>query len=285
MSLNSKLKHILKRHSFLYKMRFKLLSKFATKDSINALDYNDLNPVSEIPAYFFVINAQIFPLPNLPLTDLEKIETIARWMINNIKRGRGLGLASEDTIKIMTSEKGGVCSDFAQIFNNLCVINDVKVREWGFKSISKKKGITGGHSFNEFYSKELEKWILIDTYKCIFFFNADSDIPLSVFELFDTLKESKKVIFKNIEPTYSTDSIRVNEVYLSSNSIPFLITNYHNKTYDYYLKKFDFLPLFFTHGLLYLLGKSYKFLFMREIYFERKQIHNNKPHSTIYLNL
>lgn len=270
MSVYKKLKHILRRHPFFYKMRFKLLSKFETKDGVRELYYNVLNPISEIPKYFFEINSKIFPQPYIVLDDIEKVETIARWMITNIKRGRGLGLSSEETIRIMTLEKGGVCSDFAQVFNNFCVINDVKVKEWGFKSISKKKGITGGHAFNEFYSKELEKWILIDTYKCIFFYKNDSNIPLSVFELFDTLKENKKVIFKNIEPTYLTDPIRVNDVYLSSNSVPFLITNYHNKTYDYYLKKFDFLPLFFTHGLLYLLGKSYKFLFIREISFQAK---------------
>ena len=196
MSVHKKFNHLLRRHSFLYKMRFKLLSRFETRDSVSDLHYNVLNPISEIPKYFFEINAKIFPHNSIILNDLEKVETIARWMITNIKRGRGLGLSSEDTAKIMTMEKGGVCSDFAQLFNNLCVINDIKVKEWGFKSISSKKGLKGGHSFNEFYSKELEKWILIDTYKCIFFYKSESNIPLSVFELFDILKESKKVIFK-----------------------------------------------------------------------------------------
>ncbi len=270
MSVKNKLKHLLKRHPLLYKLRFKLLSKFDTKESICNLHYNTLNPVSEIPSCFFEVNSKIFPCNNNGLTDLEKVETIARWMINTIKRGRGLGLSSEDSLKTMTSEKGGVCSDFAQVFNNFCVINNIKVKEWGFKSVSKKKGISGGHSFNEFYSKELEKWVLIDTYKCIFFYEENSEIPISVFELFDVLKENKKVIFKNIEPKYSTDPIRVADVYFSSNSVPFLITNYHNKTYDYYLKKFDFLPVYFSHGLIYLLGKSYKFSFLREIYFQKK---------------
>ncbi|MCF6133282.1 transglutaminase-like domain-containing protein [Flavobacterium wongokense] len=270
MSVKEKLKHIIRRPTFLYHLRFQLLSKFETKESVSELYYNVLNPISEIPQYFFEINNKIFANQTNELNDLEKAETIARWMINNIKRGRGLGLPSEDTIKIMTLEKGGVCSDFAQVFNNLCVINNIKVKEWGFKSISKNKHIRGGHSFNEFYCKNLGKWILIDTYKCIFFYKKDSNIPLSVFELFDTLKENGKVIFKNIEPTYLTDPIRVKDVYLSSNSVPFLITNYHNKTYDCYLKKFNFLPVFFTHGIVYLLGKSYKFLFIREIYFQSK---------------
>ncbi len=268
MSVKKTIRHLLIRPSFLYKLRFKLLSKFETKDGINQLYYNAWNPISEIPKCFFELNSKIFPKPNTVLSDVEKVDTIARWMITNIKRGRGLGLSSEDMVKIMTLEKGGVCSDFAQVFNNLCVINDIKVKEWGFKSISKKKGIRGGHSFNEFYSKELDKWILIDTYKCILFYKENNDIPLAVFELFDTLKENKKVIFKNIEPSYATDPIRVKEVYLSSNSVPFLISNFHNKTYDYYLKKFKFLPVFFTHGFIYLLGKSYTFLFVREINFQ-----------------
>lgn len=275
MSVKTKLKHILKRPLFLYKLRFILLSKFETKARVIELYYNNWNPISEIPKCFFELNSKIFPHQDIPKNDLKKTETIARWMINNIKRGRGLGLSSEDTVKIMTLEKGGVCSDFAQVFNNLCVINNIKVKEWGFKSISKKIGLRGGHSFNEFYSKELEKWILVDTYKCIFFYKYNSDIPLSVFELFDALNENKKVIFKNIDPNYLTDPIRVKDLYLSSISVPFLITNYHNKTYDYYLNKFNFLPVFFTHGILYLLGKSYKFLFFREIYFKQNRIHTD----------
>jgi hypothetical protein len=270
MSVRKTIKHIIKRPSVLYKLRFKLLSKFETKERIISFYYNILNPISEIPECFSELNSKIFPKGNIGLSDEEKVETIVKWMITNIERGRGLGLASEETIKIMLREKAGVCSDFAQAFNNLCVINDIKVKEWGFKSISKNKSIRGGHSFNEFYSKKLAKWILVDCYQNIFFYNEKSDIPLSVFELFDTLKENKKVLFKDIEPTYSPDTARITNIFLVSNSIPFLITNYHNKTYDYYLKKFDFLPVFFTHGLIYLLGRSYKFLFIREIYFQPK---------------
>lgn len=252
-----------------------MLSKFETKESVIKSDYNALNPASEIPLYFFETNSKIFPSNKSESNDIKKVETIARWMIKNIRRGKGLGLPSEDSIKIMTLERGGVCSDFAQVFNNLCVINDIKVKEWGFKSLSQNKKISGGHSFNEFYSKELKKWILIDTYKCIFFYQEKDTVPLSVIELFDTLKEKKEVTFRNIEPTYATDPIRVKDVYLSWNSIPFLITNYHNKTYDYYLKKLDFLPTFIIHGIVYLLGKSYKFLFIREIYFQPKSVQSN----------
>ena len=43
----------------------------------------------------------------------------------------GLSVPSEEALKIMLAGKGGVCSDMVQIFNNFCVINDIKVREWG----------------------------------------------------------------------------------------------------------------------------------------------------------
>jgi hypothetical protein len=272
MAFFKKLKYILKRHSFFYKVRFKLLTKFVSKEHISRLSYNDLNPVCEIPKLYFEINVKIFPDKNVVLNDLEKAKTIAVWMVNNMGRGRGLGLSSEESLKLMLTEKAGVCSDFSQIFNNISVINNIKVKEWGFKSISKNREISGGHSFNEFYSRELNKWILIDSYKCIFFYKNDSTIPLSVFELFDSLKEHEKVIFKNLDPSYSTDPIRVKDMYLSFNSIPFFIANYHNKTYDFFLKKLHFLPIFFTHGLLYILGKSYKFLFIRELYFYKKTV-------------
>ena len=136
MAVFKKIKYLLKRHPLLYKVRFILLSKFATKDGINKLCHNDFNPISEIPKLFFEINDTIFPNNKIVLNDIEKVETIAVWMINNIKRGRGLGMSSEDTLKIMTTEKGGVCSDFALVFNNLSIINDIKVKEWGMKSLS-----------------------------------------------------------------------------------------------------------------------------------------------------
>ena len=83
----------------------------------------------------------------------------------------------------MRYKRGGVCSDYAQVFINFCIINDIKVREWGIKGSS--QAIIGGHSFNEFYSEELRKWILIDIYNCVFIINKSSKELLSVSQLVD----------------------------------------------------------------------------------------------------
>jgi hypothetical protein len=49
----------------------------------------------------------------------------------------------------------------------------------------------GGTFFNEIYSKELQKWILIDVAKCIYFYNSDSR-PLSVSELIELKIKTKQ---------------------------------------------------------------------------------------------
>ena len=72
MAVFKKIKYLLKRHSFFYKVRFLLLSKFANKECINKLCHNDFNPISEIPKLFFEINDTIFPNNKIVLNDIEK---------------------------------------------------------------------------------------------------------------------------------------------------------------------------------------------------------------------
>ncbi len=45
----------------------------------------------------------------------------------------------------MINGEGGVCSDFSQIYSNFCVINDIKVKEWGLKNLSNDSSVSGGH--------------------------------------------------------------------------------------------------------------------------------------------
>src|SRR5690606_5227583 len=119
-----------KRHPFLYKSRFKILSKNSAISEIASYSYNLMNSKNDIPQYFHEINQQIFP-NGTPTSDLECIQVLSKWLITNIEGGPGLSLSSEEALKTMLVGKGGVCSDMAQIFNNFCVLNDIRVREWG----------------------------------------------------------------------------------------------------------------------------------------------------------
>jgi hypothetical protein len=251
----------LRRHPLLYKIRFRLVSKSSSIDRIENFCYNTINKKKDIPSFYFELNDLIFAQKNTELSDLETATEIAIWLRNNIKGGPGLGKSSETALRKMIKGEGGICSDFSQIFNNFCVINDLKVQEWGIKIVSSNPILNGGHSFNKVYSKELQKWILIDVHKSIFFYHVDPNLPLSVFELIDLKKENKEISFFSFNKKYTIDAEKVNDLYLNSNSFPFLITNYSNKTYDYSLDKLHFIPTAIIHGLLFLTGKSYAFEF------------------------
>lgn len=258
--IEKKLTWIVKRHPFLYLTRFRLLSKNAPVEALEKLSYNRVNGQDDIPCYFKEINSLIFQ-SGTPRADFELVVQLSVWLFEHIKGGPGLSAASNTALKIMLAGQGGVCSDIAQVFNNFCVLNNIEVREWGTTRAPFDKGF-GGHSFNEVYSKELNKWLLIDVYSCLVFYGAKQDRPLSVTELYRCLWQGEKVMCKSFNSKKIVDEQTVYRNFLHPDTIPFLIYNYSNKTYDYYLERFrPYLPVFVIHFWLYLRKKSYYYLF------------------------
>jgi hypothetical protein len=251
----------LRRHPLLYKIRFRLVSKTASLGSIERFCYNDLNKKNSIHPLFHKINNLIFADSSKVLDDFEKAVKIAIWLKENVKGGPGLGKSSARALQKMINGEGGVCSDFSQIYSNFCVINDIKVKEWGMKSLSDDSTVSGGHSFNEVYCKEFQKWIMIDVAKSILFYDVNKEIPLSTLEYIDLKKEKKEINIASIHANGTFDNSNTNNIFLISNSLPFVITNYNNETYDYFLDKLDFFPESIIHGILILIGKSYSFEF------------------------
>jgi len=237
------------------------VSKKASLTTIENFCYNDLNEKSNIPRLFFEINSLIFRDENNELTDFEKAKKISIWLRNNIKGGPGLGKSSTTALIKMMNGEGGVCSDFSQVFSNFCVINDIKVKEWGLRNLSNNSQISGGHSFNEIYCTEFQKWILIDAAKSILLYNSEISTPLSTLEYIQLKKENKEITTVSLTENEVIMDANANEIYFCSNSSPFVITNYDNKIYDYFLDKLDFFPVSIIHGILILIGKSYVFTF------------------------
>jgi hypothetical protein len=187
------------------------------------------------------------------------------WLQTEIKGGPGLSEPSDIALQIMLSAKGGVCSDVAQIFNNFCIINDIKVREWGTTRAPFNREY-GGHSFNEVYSNDLNKWVLIDVYNSLLFY-SNSDMPLSVIELYKLVREKTPVQFKSFNASNVVEDDIVLKNYLDPATVPFLICNYSNKTYDSFLRcARPHIPIFVTHFILYILGKSYHYSFPLDNY-------------------
>ena len=254
----------IKRHPFLYLTRFKLLSKNSSINDIEKYTYNSINFKKHIPSYFYEVNKDIFK-NGTPDTDFELIKKLSVWLQENIKGGRGLSEPSEKALRIMLAGEGGVCSDMSQVFNNFCVINDMQVREWGSTRAPFNRDY-GGHSFNEVYCKELDKWILIDVYGCVLFYHYNN-IPISVIELYQLIRENKQIRFETFNEKRQIEEANIKRNYLDPDTTPFLICNYSNKTYDRFLKIFrPYIPVFMVHFFLYLLNKSYYYRFPLDDY-------------------
>jgi hypothetical protein len=142
------------------------------------------------------------------------------------------------------------------------VINDIKVREWGLKKIDSH---IDGHAFNEFYAKELDKWIFIDVSKSLLFVNIDDPkkTPVSVLDLYPL--DNKKPNLKHVcfNDGFSQEIKMIDKFYYSNWYKAFVIDNYVNSRYDKYLTRFKKFPIPFIHGMLILLNKSYVYKSVR----------------------
>lgn len=257
--LLKKIRWTLKRHPFLYMTRFRLLSTNSDERAISSISYNDWNKKEEVPGYFYDINTKIFE-EGKPDSDLDTAKQLSTWLCEHTKVGPGLSEPSAKALETMLYGNGGVCSDMAQIYNNFCVINDLQVREWGTTSAPFRRE-NGGHSFNEVYINELDKWVLIDPSWGMLFYN-ELEQPLSVIELYELSRTEKKVNFDSFIKGKVIELEQVNKNYLNIDITPFLICEYRNKTYDWYLKLArPYVPVFIIHFFVYLSGRSYNYKF------------------------
>ncbi|MGY0392937.1 transglutaminase domain-containing protein [Bizionia sp. KMM 8389] len=259
-----KLHWTLKRHPFLYLTRFRLLSKNTDRLGIADCVYNTLNAKADIPAIYHQINLEVFP-EGRPESDLLSVKTLVGWLLANSKVGPGLSEPSGAALETLVYGAGGVCSDVAQVFNNFCVINDLQVREWGTTSAPFSRE-NGGHSFNEVFVKELGKWVLIDPSWGMLFYNEAAE-PLSVLELYALSRNGQTVDFHSFIVGKRIEKKQVLKNYLNPDVTPFLICEYRNKTYDWYLERArPYLPVFVIHFMVLLSGKSYHYKFPLDDY-------------------
>jgi len=258
--IKGKIARLLFRHPMLYFLRYALLSKNGSNKNIESIGcFNDINSMAAVPELYFEINARIPFSPGMD--EFEKAIAIGRYLRENIVGGKGLGLPSEITLEEMLAGRGGVCSDFAQIFNLFCFINGIKVREWGCVDTFYKSRF--GHSFNEIYSQKHKKWIAIDIHKSIVFKNKGR--LLSAIELFLFLRLGKRIKFIFFSGYMPPFKDRLHMVY-SKNTLPFLIDNYRNCVNDYFHRRFSKFPPVVINMLLFLSRKNYKFVFVMDNY-------------------
>lgn len=259
MNLNNIGKSVLwafKRHPLLYYVRFGLICK-NHKGSFSSLPtFNQINSTDDIPEIFMRINQKIPVAAGADPHD--KAISIAVFLRSNIKGGTGLGLSSDKSLEKMLAGKGGVCSDFSQVFNLFCLLHNIKVREWGM--VEKFYNPQHGHTFNEVYSEKTKKWLVIDVKNNLIFVDRTNN-PLSAEALFTNLRHGEPLNYQLLSEYKPKDEPKLKLVF-SARSIPFVIANYNNAVYDKYLNKYqNRWPVFMINALMIVLGKNYNFVF------------------------
>lgn len=262
-SFFEKIDFSLKRHPLLYFIRYILLSENRKDKNIDAIGcFNDHYSIEDAPNLYFTVNNQIGINPSDD--EFDRAIAIAKFLRNKISGGAGIGLSSEKTLEKMLANDVGVCSDFAQIFNIFCLINGIRVKEWGCVECFYNSKF--GHSFNEIYSSKQQKWIAIDIHKGIIFNDIKNNAHFSVVDLYRDLRKGGSLKITHYSDYTSPDLERIPLVY-SSISIPFLINNTQNSAVDYYYDKWqDTLPSVMINALLILLRKNHTFIFVLDNY-------------------
>ncbi|MEO0213250.1 MAG: hypothetical protein ABIL49_05180 [candidate division WOR-3 bacterium] len=125
---------------------------------------------------------------------IEKSITILYYILQMKQNKKVKTWLTEDPLKIYEiyrfSDIVGSCYNDAILFNFLAKMNELNSRLIEFAS---SDGLGGkGHTINEFYSYEYNKWVLIDVNLGIMFFDLNK-IPLSAYEVRRIALSSKNV--------------------------------------------------------------------------------------------
>jgi len=270
--IRKKLFRVLNRSHILYSVRFFLIMiKPSSKLLVNE-SYNDYNSKKDIPKIYLEENRKI--QERLKGNTFERVMLLADYLRANYTGGRGLGLSSDETLKIMKECKGGVCSDYSQVFINFCILNDIKVREWGTHDTVYENKM--GHVFNEVYIPELSKWVCVDVSKCIYFTDIKTGELLSAQQLID-MNVAGMYELININFFLAGKALQVSKlnlvksIYLNPGNLFFLVTRYKIKKMDRMMKLNRLLPVPVLHFLMILKNDYYKYM----LYI------NDKNHSVI----
>jgi hypothetical protein len=189
---------------------------------------------------------------------LEAAKRIARHLSYGHPRGRCLSTHLTAALDAIQRHCGGCCSDYAQVFVGLCAAAGIAAREWGLCD-----GFTTmnyGHCFNEVFSTEHGKWVLVDPF--LSFYTTSNGTPLSVTEVVDKVATGRSgdVEFHWIDETQRIKAATcVSQYYLGPGNLFFLTGNYNVFEEDRLLRAGGWLPVSLVHSLLLLLGRYHRF--------------------------
>lgn len=259
--LKKRLYKLLNRSHFFYTIRFFIILIKPTAQKLRSEAYNDYNHAKDIPRIFHEENKKIQPL--MKGNKLDMVIALANFIRLNYTGGKSLGFSSAQTLEIMRKGKGGVCSDYSQVFINFCILNNIRVREWGIHDTIYQNKV--GHVFNEVFIPEFNKWICIDVSKGICFVNNKTGKFLSTSEIIDlqSAGNAKYIdinFFLNRTDVFTLNTEAIKNLYFNHTHLFFLVTRYKIKNFDRMMELKDYLPTPLLHLLLILKNDYYRYM-------------------------
>lgn len=126
--------------------------------------------------------AEKFP-ENSPGNTLTVVEQAVRALHSADFKGKAIRKDLRTTFTLIEEQGRGYCADYSKVFNALMHRVGLPVREWALGH----ENFGSGHTFNEVYFHELEKWVFVDSFNGMLVKDRASDTLLSVLEFRDRL--------------------------------------------------------------------------------------------------
>ncbi len=260
MSLKTQIAKLLRRAPVFFPIRFFLILTKADKKILENENYNAYNPKQDIPEPFYTENEKMQVQGN---TTFERALHIAKYLKGNYPGGtKNLGYSSAKTLQILQTLPEGTCGDYSQVFINFCILNDIKVREWGVHDTVYKNKI--GHVFNEVFLPEENRWMCIDLHFAIYFKDKPNGQTLSMSEIISKTADSKEdeIEIVHFLPVKDSDEGReyIKSIYFGGTYLFFIVTRYFIKKMDDALDNGGRLPIPLIHLLLIVKRRYYKYM-------------------------
>ncbi len=256
----SSIKKLLRRAPIFFPIRFWLVLTKPQKKVLEEENYNSYNHKEDIPQAFYTENEKMQVKGE---TTFERALHIATYLKGNYPGGaKNLGYSSEKTLHTLQTKPEGTCGDYSQVYILFCILNYIKVREWGVHDKVYKN--TVGHVFNEVYLPEQNQWMCIDLHFAIYFRDKVTQRVLSMPDIIQMTADGNEDSIEIVHflPIKDSDEGReyIKNIYFGRTYLFFLLTKYHNKKMDDMLNKLKKLPIPLVHLLLIFRGHYYKYM-------------------------
>lgn len=260
MPLKTHIAKLLRRAPVFFPIRFFLILMKPDKKVLEEENYNAYNPKQDIPEPFYTENKKMQVQGE---TTFERALYMAKYLKGNYPGGtKNLGYSSAKTLHTLQTLPEGTCGDYSQVFINFCILNDIKVREWGVHDAVYKNKI--GHVFNEVFLPEENRWVCIDLHFAIYFRDKNNRRVLSMSEIIAKTADSKEDEIEIIHflPIKDSNEGReyIKSIYFGRTYLFFIVTRYLIKKMDNALDNGGRLPIPLIHLLLIFKRQYYKYM-------------------------